>query len=209
MALWSSDPRVDWSWTKALMTTDEHLPDRVVGDGRCARVSERSKDSRADGTSGRLAWRRCGMARWQWSLPAAKPPRCRSRSGRPVARHERPRWNSPTVLCRGTVFLAALSLIAPATATAGPEVAACPAPLGPRRALPSDGVCVSPQSRSRVAAENSRAPLLWVPGPFGPKTCANGYVWREATPVDFTCVTPDIRTLVRSEQANPHLPAGQ
>lgn len=92
---------------------------------------------------------------------------------------------------------------------AGPIVASCPAPLSPRRALPGDGVCVTPQSLRRVAAENARAPLLWIPGPFGPKTCANGFVWREATPRDFTCVTPDIRTVVRAERANPQLPPGQ
>lgn len=94
-------------------------------------------------------------------------------------------------------------------ALAGPVVAACPAPMVPRRALPDDGVCVKLESRTRVVAENARAVLLWIPGPYGPKTCANGYVWREATPVDFTCVTPDIRTLVHSEQANPQLPVGQ
>ena len=65
------------------------------------------------------------------------------------------------------------------------------------------------ESRARVAAENAQAPLLWIPGPFGPKTCANGYVWREATANDYVCVTPDIRTLVRGEQANPQLAPGQ
>lgn len=96
-----------------------------------------------------------------------------------------------------------------ATVQAGPIVATCPAPMAPRRAQPDDTVCVMPGSRVRIAAENARAPLLWVPGPFGPKTCANGYVWREATPRDFTCVTPDIRTLVAGEQANPQLAPGQ
>ncbi len=92
---------------------------------------------------------------------------------------------------------------------AGPVVASCPAPLAPRRALADDGVCVTPQSLRRVAAENARAPLLWIPGPFGPKTCAKGFVWREATPRDFTCVTPDIRALVRTERTNPQLPPNQ
>jgi hypothetical protein len=96
-----------------------------------------------------------------------------------------------------------------APAQAGPIVATCPAPMAPRRALPDDSVCVMPDSRERIAAENARAALLWIPGPFGPKTCANGYVWREATPRDFTCVTPGIRTLVASEQANPQLAPGQ
>lgn len=150
------------------------------------------------------------MARWQWSMPAAKLSRCRGCLGLTVSGRERRRWRSPALLCHSAICLVALSLMTPATATAGPEVQTCPAPLAPRRALPSDGVCVTLVSRSRVAAENARAPVLWVPGPtYGPKTCANGYVWREATPVDFTCVTPDIRTLVAAEQANPHLPAGQ
>ncbi len=108
-----------------------------------------------------------------------------------------------------TGVLTALSLFTADLTLAGPIVAACPAPMSPRRALPDDAVCVMPESRSRVAAENARAPLLWIPGPFGPKTCASGYVWREATPHDFTCVTPDIRTLVATEQANPQLGPGQ
>jgi hypothetical protein len=68
---------------------------------------------------------------------------------------------------------------------------------------------VTVDSRRRVAGENARAPLLWIPGPFGPKTCASGFVWREATPSDFTCVTPDIRALVAAEQANPQLAPNQ
>ncbi len=120
------------------------------------------------------------------------------------------RWQrSPTMFYIGATLLGSLSVMTSDDVTAGLEVPVCPAPLAARRALPSDGVCVTIESRSRVAAENARAPLLWVPGPFGPKTCANGYVWREATPVDFTCVTPYIRTLVASEQAHPHLPPGQ
>lgn len=118
-------------------------------------------------------------------------------------------WRSAAIMGQAVLAAGAMGLLAPGAAVAGPEVSSCPAPLLARRALPNDGVCVTPQSRSRVAAENARAPLLWVPGPYGPKTCANGYVWREATPVDFTCVTPDIRTLVHTEQSNPHLPAGQ
>lgn len=116
--------------------------------------------------------------------------------------------------CHGTAFDRVCLLFAALCATAphlqaGPIVAACPAATAPRRALPGDTVCVPAESRARVAAENARAPLLWIPGPFGPKTCANGYVWREATPDDYVCVTPGIRTLVRGEQANPQLAPGQ
>lgn len=97
----------------------------------------------------------------------------------------------------------------PLETQAGPVVGSCPVPLAPRRALPGDGICVAPDSRRRVAAENARAPLLWIPGPFGPKTCANGFVWREATPQDLTCVTPDIRDAVAAEQGNPQLAPSQ
>jgi hypothetical protein len=160
----------------------------------------------------RIAWLRpsgrCGVAVLSDFAFFEEAACRRSRCGFSDARRERrPSW--PVIASRAVVLFSALSLLMPPTANAGPEVSSCPAGSSPRRALPTDGVCVNPQSRSRVAAENARAPLLWLPGPFGPKTCATGYVWREATPVDFTCVTPDIRTLVRSEKANPHLPAGQ
>jgi hypothetical protein len=36
--------------------------------------------------------------------------------------------------------------------------------------------------------------------PFGPDTCAQGYVWREAIPSDHVCVTPDVRS--RTQQEN-------
>ena len=82
--------------------------------------------------------------------------------------------------------------------------APCPTGTMVRVAVPSDVVCVTPESRRRVAAENARAPLLWVAGPFGPKTCASGYVWREAFASDFTCVTPDVRAATLQENGAPH-----
>ena len=38
-------------------------------------------------------------------------------------------------------------------------------------------------------------------GDFGPDTCLNGYVWREATSTDHVCVTPDGRTQTRQDNA--------
>jgi len=32
------------------------------------------------------------------------------------------------------------------------------------------------------------------PGAYGPDTCQQGYVWREAVALDHVCVTPDVRT---------------
>ena len=45
------------------------------------------------------------------------------------------------------------------------------------------------------AADNAVRASRWVDGPFGPHTCVQGYVWREAFAGDDVCVTPDIRTL--------------
>ncbi|WP_338254139.1 hypothetical protein [Dictyobacter halimunensis] len=39
------------------------------------------------------------------------------------------------------------------------------------------------------------------PGPYGPDTCKQGYVWREAIPSDHVCVTPDQRTRVAQDNA--------
>jgi hypothetical protein len=36
-------------------------------------------------------------------------------------------------------------------------------------------------------------------GPFGPDTCIQGYVWREAIPGDHVCVTPETRDLARED----------
>ena len=70
-----------------------------------------------------------------------------------------------------------------------------------RVARPSDLVCVSPQSRDRVAQENRSALTRIQPGggPYGPKTCRSGFVWREAYAGDTVCVTPQVRDLVRQE----------
>ncbi|MHA6779885.1 hypothetical protein ACVGOW_02640 [Pseudonocardia saturnea] len=37
--------------------------------------------------------------------------------------------------------------------------------------------------------------------PFGPNTCASGFVWREAFAGDLVCVTPQARTTARNENA--------
>ena len=104
--------------------------------------------------------------------------------------------------------LAVLSLVA---ATAFPSPASAdPLPYGPetcragyvwREASPADRVCVTPEARSRTAAENAAAPTRIQPGggAYGPNTCMAGFVWREAFPGDVVCVTPEIRELVRQE----------
>ncbi|CAN5861927.1 hypothetical protein BH10ACT9_BH10ACT9_08390 [soil metagenome] len=41
------------------------------------------------------------------------------------------------------------------------------------------------------------------PLPFGPDTCVQGFVWREARPGDTVCVTPAVRDAVAFQNANP------
>jgi hypothetical protein len=38
--------------------------------------------------------------------------------------------------------------------------------------------------------------------PYGPDTCIQGFVWREARPGDTVCVTPDIRSTVAQQNGN-------
>jgi hypothetical protein len=70
-----------------------------------------------------------------------------------------------------------------------------------RVARPSDLVCVTPESRARVAEENRTAAARVQPGggAYGPNTCRSGYVWREAFGGDLVCVTPQVRALVVQE----------
>lgn len=69
-----------------------------------------------------------------------------------------------------------------------------------REALANDYVCVTPQARDRVAAENRTAASRRNPnGAYGPNSCKPGYVWREAFAGDTVCVTPEIRGEVQRE----------
>jgi hypothetical protein len=38
-------------------------------------------------------------------------------------------------------------------------------------------------------------------GDFGPDTCLNGFVWRDAAPVDHVCVTPAVRSQAAADNA--------
>ena len=42
---------------------------------------------------------------------------------------------------------------------------------------------------------------LAAPQAYGPDTCINGYVWREATPDDHVCVVPAVRAATRRDNA--------
>ncbi|MET0901410.1 MAG: hypothetical protein ABWY45_26140 [Mycobacterium sp.] len=64
------------------------------------------------------------------------------------------------------------------------------APSAALVALAALGVVGAPQA----AAE---------PLPYGPDTCIQGFVWREARPGDTVCVTPGVRGRTAAENANP------
>jgi hypothetical protein len=69
-----------------------------------------------------------------------------------------------------------------------------------REARPSDHVCVTPDSRRRVAQENRTAASRRDPnGAYGPASCKQGFVWREAFESDTVCVTPEVRAEVSEE----------
>ena len=52
-----------------------------------------------------------------------------------------------------------------------------------------------------VSAIAPVAPALADDYAYGPDTCRNGYVWREASPLDHVCVLPSARTRAAQENA--------
>lgn len=54
-----------------------------------------------------------------------------------------------------------------------------------------------------VGGMTAVAPAHADPLPYGPDTCIQGYVWREARSGDTVCVTPDTRTQVAQQNASP------
>jgi hypothetical protein len=98
-----------------------------------------------------------------------------------------------------TVALAVLGLISTVpTSMAAPP---CPPGMVPRGIAPPDPVCVYPNQRDRVRAEDNAAISRREPngGAYGFPTCRPGYVWRNALTNDTVCVTPEARTLAANE----------
>jgi hypothetical protein len=52
-----------------------------------------------------------------------------------------------------------------------------------------------------VASGIAVAPTAAAAGPYGPDTCKQGYVWREAIPSDHVCVTPATRSKTRYDNS--------
>ena len=75
--------------------------------------------------------------------------------------------------------------------SAGPAVGLpCQSGYVWREAYAGDYVCVTPESRSRAAADNAAAAGRRAEGDW----CVPGYVWREAVPADLVCVEPSVRS---------------
>jgi hypothetical protein len=53
-----------------------------------------------------------------------------------------------------------------------------------------------------LAAVVATVPAPAVAQPYGPDTCIQGYVWREAAPGDNVCVTPAVRDATQAQNAN-------
>src|SRR5215471_8242573 len=56
---------------------------------------------------------------------------------------------------------------------------------------------------SAAARDNGQAGARRQPGggPYGPNTCIQGYVWRQAAQTDLVCVTPEIRAQTARDNA--------
>jgi hypothetical protein len=76
-----------------------------------------------------------------------------------------------------------------------------------RDAFPGDHVCVLPQARSEAVQDNHWAkvrnacPADRNNCSYGPDTCVQGFVWRDAGPTDHVCVTPQLRDEARADNA--------
>jgi hypothetical protein len=67
-----------------------------------------------------------------------------------------------------------------------------------REAFPGDQVCVTPETRAQVQADNRTAATRRV-APNN-DACIRGYVWREASPQDHVCVT--VQTRAQAQEDN-------
>lgn len=71
------------------------------------------------------------------------------------------------------------------------------------RQVPEPGSSKDPQpgpsntGGGRQGSGNSNSKV----GAYGPDTCVQGYVWREAVPDDHVCVTPETRDRTRADNA--------
>lgn len=68
----------------------------------------------------------------------------------------------------------------------------------------TDHVCVTPATRLAATQDNTAAASRvdnLAAKVYGPNTCANGYVWREADSRDWVCVTGAVRVQTKADNA--------
>jgi hypothetical protein len=112
------------------------------------------------------------------------------------------RWTAIPLCAAALTALGAVAAPVPVRADGG-CLPSNTAGLVPRLARPADNVCATPDVAKTVIAENANPSQYWVPnGAYGPQTCVNGRVWREAFDGDTVCVTPNRRTVTFQENAN-------
>jgi hypothetical protein len=106
-----------------------------------------------------------------------------------------------------TATLAAIMVGSLITAIPGQADGGCipgdPPGSVPRNARPGDMVCVPEQIADLVEVENAGASERVDPdGAYGPQSCKQGYVWREAFDGDTVCVRPARRQETWQQNAN-------
>jgi hypothetical protein len=145
-------------------------------------------------------------------LPAAPVPPSPSR---------RPWWIAAIIAVLVLMIAVALFLVtrqaSTPTSTPTPTPPAtktlCRPGLVPRLTRPGDLVCVTPAVANQTAFENNpqvqKARKNDPPGgAYGPDTCRQGFVWRNAFDGDHTCVTGDTRTRTATENQDAAANAG-
>jgi hypothetical protein len=73
-------------------------------------------------------------------------------------------------------------------------------------AMPAFAAAAAVRSQDAAITRVSTLAVTEVPGgvsgqPYGPDTCKQGYVWREAIPSDHVCVTPATRQQTRDDNS--------
>ena len=64
-------------------------------------------------------------------------------------------------------------------------------------------VASSAMAFAAFAGIAGQVPAQADPLPYGPDTCIQGFVWREARGGDTVCVTPDVRSTVAQQNSTP------
>jgi hypothetical protein len=174
-------------------------------DAEARAASSRNGGKALDGTTGRDPERLTIMSDSQTRLPTAETD---------VTTYHDERDDSTTKFMRTALRVAGAVLVVAAVlaGTSGmnqPAAAEDDLHHGPetcvqgyvwRQAFDGDGVCVKPEFRTQVLADNAETEARRQPGS---QNCISGYVWRVARPDDLVCVKPEMRSQVATQNTRP------